>query len=367
MAAPTRLTLTEYVQRVLATVAVVGLALLLWRWLDVLLLAFGAVIVAVILRALADPIGRYARLNERVSLLVAVLVFLGLLVGGLWLFGSTIADQLYQLGQALPSAWAKIKPQLAGLPFGPQLLATVSGFETGASPDQATPLSEGVIAQIRGALVQLGGFARSTLGVVADILVVVIAGVYLAAEPEVYRNGVLMLLPEAARAEVRAAVAESGRALRLWLFSTLCSMVFVGVLTGIGAAILGLPAPAALGLIAGIAQFVPIVGPMSSILPGALVAIGFGPQTLVWTLIVYISIQQVESNIFTPLVQRRTVKLPPALTLFSLIAMALLFGPLGVVFATPLTVVAFVMVRRLYIRDVIGEDVDPDEDGTVKT
>src|SRR3954471_6465632 len=156
MAAPTRLTLTEYVQRVLATVAVVGLALLLWRWLDVLLLAFGAVIVAVILRALADPIGRYARLNERVSLLVAVLVFLGLLVGGLWLFGSTIADQLYQLGQALPSAWAKIKPQLAGLPFGPQLLATVSGFETGASPDQATPLSEGVIAQIRGALVQLG-------------------------------------------------------------------------------------------------------------------------------------------------------------------------------------------------------------------
>lgn len=362
MAAPTKLTLTEYVQRVLATVAVVAVCLLFWRWLDVLLLAFGAVIVAVILRALADPIGRYARVNERLSLLAAVVIFLALLVGGLWLFGSTIADQLYQLGQALPSAWAKIKPQLASLPFGPQVLATVSGFETGAaSPDQASPLSEGVLDQLKGVLVRLSGLARSTLGVVADFLVVVIAGVYLAAEPDVYRNGVLMLLPEKARPEVRSAIKESGRALRLWLFSTLCSMVFVGVLTGVGAAILGLPAPAALGLIAGIAQFVPIVGPMSSILPGALVAVSFGPQTLIWTLVVYIAIQQVESNIFTPLVQRRTVKLPPALTLFSLIAMALLFGPLGVVFATPLTVVAFVMVRRLYIRDVIGEDIDPDE------
>jgi predicted PurR-regulated permease PerM len=361
MAAPTRLTLTEYVQRVLATLAIVALALLLWRWLDVLLLAFGAVIVAVILRALADPIGRYARINQRWSLLAAVLIFLGLIAGSLWLFGATIADQLYQLGQALPEAWARIKPQVATWPFGPQVIATISSFQSGVTPDQASPLSEGIITQLRSALVQLGGFARSTIGVVADVVIVLIAGVYLASEPKVYRDGVLMLLPQRARAEAGEAFDEAGRALRLWLLGTLFSMLVVGVLTGIGATILGLPAPAALGLIAGIAQFVPIVGPISSIFPGALVALGFGTQTVIWTLVVYIGIQQFEANLLTPLVQRRTVKLPPALTLFAVIAMALLFGPLGVVFATPLTVVAFVMVRRLYIRDLIGETVDPDK------
>jgi predicted PurR-regulated permease PerM len=361
MAASGKLTLAEYLQRVLVTAAIVGLVLLLWKWLDVFLLIFGAVIVAVILRALSDPIARYARIGDRWALLIALLLFLGLIFGSLWLFGATIGDQLVQLSHALPDAWERIKPQIATLPFGPQVIATVSGFTAGAPAPGAevSPLSEGVINQLRGALLSLGGFARSAIGAVADFIVVLIAGVYLAVEPRIYRDGALLLLPEKARPEVREAMNEAGRALKLWLLGTVFSMLVVGVLTGIGASVLGLPAPIALGLIAGLAQFVPIVGPISSIFPGASVAIGMGLQTFIWTLVVYIGIQQFEANLLTPMVQRRTVKLPPALTLFAVLAMALVFGPLGVVFATPLTVVIFVMVRRLYIRDVIGEEIDP--------
>ena len=360
MAAGPKLSLTEYTTRVLVTLAIVGVTLLLWRWLHVFLLVFGAILVAVILRARADPIGRYTRLNERWSRLISIIVFVGLLGGSLWLFGATIADQLTQLGQALPTAWATVKPQVATLPFGPQIVATVDGFNPAQPPGgEASALSEGVISQIQGVIVKIGGLARSAVGAVAELLIVVIAGVYFAAEPTVYRDGALLLLPAKARSEVREAMNEAAAALRMWLLGTLFSMIVVGVLTGIGAALLGLPAPVALGLIAGLAQFVPIVGPISSIVPGVLVALGMGLTTIIWTLVVYIGIQQFESNLLTPLVQQRTVKIPPAVTLFAVIAMALIFGPLGVAFATPLTVVAFVLIRRLYVRDVIGEPIRP--------
>jgi len=361
MAAGPKLSLTEYTHRVLVTLAVVGVALLLWRWLHVFLLVFGAILVAVILRALADPIGRYTRVNQRWSLFFSILIFVGGLGGSLWLFGATVADQLTQLGQALPNAWLQVKPQVAALPFGPQILATIDGFNPAAPPDgEASPLTEGVISQIQGVILKIGGIARSAVGAVAELLIVIIAGVYFAAEPAVYRDGALLLLPSKARPEVAQAMNEAGAALRMWLLGTLFSMIVVGVLTGLGAALLGLPAPVALGLIAGLAQFVPIVGPISSIVPGVLVALSMGATTIIWTLVVYIGIQQFESNLLTPLVQRRTVKIPPAVTLFAVIAMALIFGPLGVAFATPLTVVTFVMVRRLYVRDVIGEPIRPD-------
>jgi predicted PurR-regulated permease PerM len=360
------LSLTQYVQRVLVTLVIVGLALLLWQWLDVLLLIFGAVLFAVILRAVADPISRYTKMKPGLALAVAGLLVFGIIGGTLWLFGSTIADQIGQLSHALPAAWENIKPRVAQLPFGSQIVATVEGFNTsgggnggaagGAGP---SPLSEGVIAQLRAGLVRLGGFARTAVGGVANIFVVLVAGAYFAAQPALYRDGVLMLLPKSARPEVLAAFEDAGRALRLWLLGTLFSMLVVGVLTGVGAAVLGLPAPIALGLIAGLAQFVPIVGPISSIVPGVLVALSLGVGTVVWTLVVYIAIQQFESNLLTPLVQRKTVSIPPALTLFAVIAMALIFGPLGVVFATPLTVVAFVMIRRLYVKDVLGEQIEP--------
>lgn len=356
------LTLPQYIQRVLVTLAILVVALLLWQWLDVLLLVFGALLVAVILRAVSDPISRYTRLNEGLSLLVAAVLVFGAIAGTLWLFGSTIADQVGQLGHALPAAWASLKPRVAALPYGAQILATIEGFNTshvGANGAGPSPLSEGVIAQLRGGLVRLGGFAQSAVGAVANMFVVLVAGAYFAAQPRLYRDGVLMLLPQKARPEVKAALDDAGRALRLWLLGTLFSMLVVGILTGVGAAVIGLPAPIALGLIAGLAQFVPIVGPISSIVPGVLVGMSMGMQTVIWTLVVYIAIQQFESNLLTPLVQRKTVSIPPALTLFAVIAMALIFGPLGVIFATPLTVVAFVMIRRLYVKDVLGEAIDP--------
>ncbi|HEX8232022.1 MAG TPA: AI-2E family transporter [Caulobacteraceae bacterium] len=353
----------EFLHRVLITFAIIVVAYLFWRWLDVFLLAFGAALIALILRTASEPVDRYTPLNAGWSLAVAGLVLAAVVGGTLWLFGSTIAGQLNQLAAAVPAAWEAAKPQIAGWPLGPQFLQTVSDFTANApAPADAKGvgggLSEGVITQLREMVVRLGGLARSALSVAAEIFVVVVAGAYFAAEPRTYRDGLVMLLPPRVRPEARGALDEAASALRRWLLGTLFSMFVVGTLTGLGAWAIGLPAPLALGLIAGLAQFVPIIGPAVSTIPGLLISLSLGPQVILWTLLLYVGVQQFEGQLLTPLVQRRTVHIPPAVTLLAVIAVGLIFGPLGVLFASPLTVVAYVMVRRLYVHDVLGDEVE---------
>jgi predicted PurR-regulated permease PerM len=122
-------------------------------------------------------------------------------------------------------------------------------------------------------------------------------------------------------------------------------------LVAAGAAMLGLPAPLALGLLAGLAEFVPIVGAIVSSIPGLLLAASQGSQALTYTLIFYVAAHQFEGHVLIPLIQRRVVAVPPALTLFSVLAFGLLFGPLGVMLATPLAVVVLVLVKRLVLHE----------------
>jgi predicted PurR-regulated permease PerM len=135
-------------------------------------------------------------------------------------------------------------------------------------------------------------------------------------------------------------------------------MVFIGLLTGIGLWLLGIPGALALGVIAFILEFVPFVGPILSSIPAILLALAFDPATAIWVVLLYIVIQQLEGNVIEPLVQQRAVDLPPALLLFSIVAGGLIFGMVGVVFAAPLLVVVFVMVKRLYVRDALGTHTD---------
>jgi predicted PurR-regulated permease PerM len=135
-------------------------------------------------------------------------------------------------------------------------------------------------------------------------------------------------------------------------------MAIVGTLSAIGLTILGVPSPIALGFIAAVTDFVPIVGPIFGAIPAVLIALSVSPFTALMVVGLYVVIQLVEGNVVQPLVQSQAVDLPPALTLFALIAAGVLFGPLGVVLATPLAVVALVAIKLLYVRETLGEDVE---------
>lgn len=320
---------------------IIGL-LLLWQLSGPLLLAFGAVIVAVLLRGIADPIASRTPLGEGAAVAVAGLIVVASISVVIWLFGAAITDQTRQLLASLPTSATELRSLVASWPFGDQIVQLDgSGLMSGAG---------GVVGRI-------SGYALSTVSVVTSLFLTVMAGVFLAVSPRIYRDGLIVLFPPPRRAALREAADTTGRALKAWLTGQLVDMVVVGVMTGIGVALIGLPSPLALGLIAGLLAFVPIVGTIVGTIPGLLLAAQGGWDLMAWTLLVYVVVQQVESNLIYPFIQKRAVALPPVLTLFGILAFGTLFGLPGVLVATPLIVVVFVNVRLLYLRKTLGEDI----------
>jgi predicted PurR-regulated permease PerM len=189
----------------------------------------------------------------------------------------------------------------------------------------------------------------------ADFVRVVIAGLYIASAPKTYRTGLVKLFPPSQHERVESSLDATGRALKLWLVSQLIAMTCVGVLTAFSLWLIGVPYYFALGLIAGLVDFIPFIGPIIGAVPAILIAFTVDGNTVLWTILAFVVIQQIEGNVIFPIVERRVVAVPPALALFAIVAAGAIFGTLGVIFGFPLAVVAFVLVKKLYVRETLGE------------
>lgn len=132
---------------------------------------------------------------------------------------------------------------------------------------------------------------------------------------------------------------DAGKTLRKWLLAQLAAMVMVGTLVALGTWVLGVPAAGALGLFAGAVEFIPIAGPVVSAIPALLLAMMVGVDTAGWTLLLFVAIQQLEGNVIVPLLQQSAINIPPMVTLFALLVTGIIFGPLGVVLATPIVII----------------------------
>jgi len=325
------------VRRTLIVGGLVVLALLVWRIVDVFLLAFGAIVVAVLLRALAAAIARRTLLSTGWSLAVAGLLVATVGLLALVLFGSEVSAQLADLSQRVSGIVRGLEERFGAQGAGDRALQEIS--RVGGS----------------GVLSNVAGVAATLVGGLANLVLVVFGGVYLAAEPRLYRDGAVKLVPQAHREQVAETMEAAGNALRLWLLGQLAAMVIVGVLTTLGLWVIGMPSVLALGLLAGITNFVPFVGPVIAAVPALLIALAEGGTMVLWALALYVLIQQIEGNLITPMIERKAVSVPPALVLFAIVALGLLFGPLGVVLGAPLTVVAYVAIKKLYVRETLGE------------
>lgn len=310
------------------------------RLANLWMLIFGAVVVAVIIRALADPLVRWARMKDALAVVIALLTILAVLGAVGFLFGQEITSQVSQLIERLPGAWALLQARIAA---SPEMAAVVEQLKSlGSEARQALALAPRI--------------AMGAVSGVTTLLLVVVAGVFLALHPAEAREGVLSMFPKARRARLREVMDACGRALKGWLLAQLFSMVLVGSLVGVGLAVIGVPAPLALGLFTGLAQFVPIIGPIASAVPALLVAATGGLEPLLFTLILYVAVSQLEANLITPLVQKNVAALPVVLGIFGVVGLGTLFGPLGVLFATPLTLVLYTLVTMLYRQDVLRDE-----------
>ncbi|MCO6188581.1 AI-2E family transporter [Rhizobium sp. L1K21] len=310
-----------------------------WKLTNLLLLVFGAVLVALLFNACSSALSRWTGVSYRISLTIVVILITLLIAGFMAMLGSQIASEMNSL--------IKKAPQM--------ISAAGDYFDITDSEEWIKNRLEDMIGQ-RSLVGDLTGISTVLLSVPVNMFLVAIGGIYFAADPKVYNQGFLNLLPQRHRARISNGMSAVADALRRWFFGQLLSMICIGVLTTIGLMALGISSPFALGFIAGVLEFIPYIGPVLSAVPAVAVAFGNGPWDALWVVVLYTAIQQAESAFLVPIIQKKTVKLPPGLTVFTILAFGILLGPVGMIFGAPLTVVSFVLVQKFWKEDVIENE-----------
>lgn len=336
----------EFARRVVIAASIGALfvaGLIFLRYVaHVLLILFAGILLATVVDGVGRWLCRVTGLPRRAGALGAIfgtLAFLGL-VG--WWVGPELVEQFGQLAERIPAAIQEAQSYLEERGWGQELIGQV---------EDSDGLSLGALAG--GA----AGLFTTVLGAVANLLIILFLCIYLAYEPGVYRDAVLDLVPAVERDRIRDVLANAGSALRLWMVGQLGAMAVVGVLTAVALTIAGVPAALALGVIAGLLDFVPIIGPLIAAVPALIIGLGEGLGTGLVVALIFTAVQQIEGYLVTPLFQRGVVSLPPALVLGAQVVLAVLFGLLGIFLSTPLLVVVIVIVQTLYVEDVLGEEV----------
>jgi predicted PurR-regulated permease PerM len=186
-------------------------------------------------------------------------------------------------------------------------------------------------------------------------IVIVCLGLFFAGQPTAYREGALIFAPQGARPRLREVMNEMGQVLRSWLLGQLVRSAIVAVVLAATLYSLGVPGAGLLGLQAGVANFIPYLGPLIAALPVALVTMPLGLSTLAWVLVIYFLIQTIEGFVIAPLIQKGSVNVAPAWTLFAIVLFGALFGAMGVALAAPLLAVGRIAALRFYVEDWLGD------------
>jgi predicted PurR-regulated permease PerM len=279
-----------------------------------------------------------------VALTLVVIGVLALpgLVG--WLIGPQIAEQVVELRDRLPEAVESARASLSGSAWGRSILEDIPELRE-YRPSAAT------VSRVTSLFSTTGAF-------LGGLFVILFIGVYLAADPGRYVRGAIRLFPKDRRRRVLEILRALVHVLRRWLAGRFASMLVVGVLSYVGLLIAGIPLALALALLAALLSFIPYVGPVLGAMPAILVALLDHPIKALWVILIFVVVQVLENYVITPLIEQHAVSVPPVFLIIAQILMAVLFGALGVLFATPITVVAIVAIEAFYIEDVLGDRTD---------
>lgn len=330
---------------VLIAIGLVVLTLLLWYTIFVFLLAFAGILLAVLLRAMADGVSFLTRLPKGWSLLLGSVVVILASAVGIWVLTPHVAVQVEQLHETLPAAFEELGNYVGQYEWGKVLIRESRNLGKFADIQNMIPtIASGAATALTGVITMIVGF-----------VVAIFIGIFLAIDPAIYVRGTVRLFPQPSRARVVEILEATEHTLRWWLIGRILAMAFVGVATALALWLLDVPLALTMGLLAAILDFIPNVGPIVAAAPAVVIAFGEGPTTALWVLIAYFVVQELESYVVTPIVQQTVVSLPPAFTVFIQLLFVILAGPLGLLLATPLAAAGLVIVRGLYVQDVLGD------------
>ena len=398
-----------------------ALVLGVWLAMKLLWVAYPILFVAFLGTLFGLAVARGADFLERLHIprglgaALTVFGFLGLLVGlGFWV-GPTLRGQLTELRTAVPQSINQVETWLGrhgvllsqmlpvdptqgaqGASQGAQGASAAPGAQApqGAAPERpgaagrqaatgrppagagrapeagasiaeggsaggqlSQQMSDSLSGQLGAVTRYLFSFLSSTVAVVTGLFLILVLSIYIGANPGLYKRGMLYMIPPDSRPRASQVLTAIGMTLQRWLRAQLIAMAVIGVVTAIGLWALGIKGALALGLIAGLLEFIPMVGPLLSAIPA--VAMGFldSPQKALFVIFLYIGIQMLENHILIPIVMKEGVDLPPVLTIIGLAVMSIVFGFLGMLVAVPILAAILVAVKLLYVEDVMGDDV----------
>ncbi len=327
------------------TVGIAGIIALLIFFLGAIFRVILIVIAAILLAAFFRGIGRW--ISQRTSIargwavLIAVVGFFVLAGGVGWALSPYVAKQAQELRQQLPNSLEQARTQLRQTAWGDEVLNYVQKND----PLQKARENSG----------KFFSAVFGIFGILGDIYIILFLGFLITASPKPYQKGIVHLIPKARRKRTREVLQTLGVTLRSWLAGKLLSMLIVAVFTWLGLWLIDIPFALLLGITAGILAFVPNFGPLIALLLGALVAVPYSFDKVLLTAVVYITAQIVESNLLTPLIQRHQISLPMAMVLFAQLVLGVFAGVLGLILATPIFALVMVLVKMLYVEDVLGD------------
>ncbi|TPQ38368.1 AI-2E family transporter [Bradyrhizobium guangdongense] len=327
------------------------LVLFTWYFAATLLLIFTGMLLGVALNALTNTLGRLISLPHPVRLGIVCVVLALLLALVVYLGGATIADQASALSKTIKSQLAGVKAFLDSRGIDTSFFdlgnatAPAASDAPNATPPHPSLPNAGTLASSGGAIVsQTFKLLLGTISAVGNFFIVLFLGLAFAAQPSLYHDGLLFLVP--ARMRERAATIIDGisETLERWLIAQIIVMLAVGAVTWIGLAIIGIPGSFILGIQAGLLAFIPTVGAIIAGVVVVLASLASGWIPALSAFILFLGVHAMESYVLTPILQRQALDIPPA-TLFAFqILLGVVFGIWGLALALPLIAIAKVMI-----------------------
>jgi predicted PurR-regulated permease PerM len=316
------------VKRVSIVVLVIAAFLIAAYTMQLFLLVFAGILLAIVFRSAGNWLARQSRLSVNWAMGIVLAVFAALLLGMLWEFGSSFANEANEIMLKASQSLSAIQKQASQYRGLHQLLSSSGG---------------GVNLQ-QSATSAVSGITEAA----AAIVLVLFVGIYVSVDPRLYTNLVLKVFPQRQRRKVDDLLDEAESALKWWLLGQLIAMAVVGIIAGIGLLIVKVPMALPLAVLAALLTFVPYLGAIVSAVPAILIGFTVSSQTAMYVVLVFLVAHIAEGYVVVPMIQHRFVYLPPALILTTQFFMELLLGIVGITMATPLLVIGMVLINRLY-------------------
>jgi predicted PurR-regulated permease PerM len=310
--------------------------------IDALLLLFACVLFAVLLYELSAILCRRLGWNRTLALAVVVLGLLLVIGLGGWAMAPQIAEQSGELARQIPQSLQRLREMVESRPLLARLAAEL-------------PDTKQLMGSLQSVVPNAGLFFGGVLGAIGNVAIILFVGIYFALSPRQYKRGIVKLVPQGKRDRAVQVLDDIGDTLARWLIGKSLSMLIVGVATAAGLTLLGVPLGLILGIIAGLLDFIPYIGPIMAGVPAVLIALAISPDLALYTVLLFLGIQTIEGYVLQPFVEARAVEIPPALTIVMQLVFGSLFDFAGIALATPLTAMLMVLVDKLYVEDILGD------------